>query len=226
MADQERSKRVPQNPEPEVNPRLTQQAKPSRPEEAKPESTDKGAGPYRRPFMKRTDFPYVVTMLFAFFAWAVTHAVDRLIVLPLVKLTQTIEEQEDGHYLTFEFKNITSNVNFRNLTIRILGENEANRFSKPKPIVIGSGWIADAKLFGNRDGIKLEFPSFHPGWRLELTTVMTGGGAPTVHLESADVPTILEPVGLRTALVEWELHIIASLAGLALMSIIVWATKR
>ena len=176
--------------------------------------------------MKRTDFPYIVTLLFAFFSWTVAHAIDRLIALPLVKLTQTVVERADHNHLTIEFENITSSVNFENLTIRILGKTSEDQFSPPTTTVIGRGWDGKASLFTKGDGIRLEIRNFHPGWRLRLTTDMTGGGAPRVQLESAGVPTILEPVGWRTRLIEWELHIVASFAVLALILIIVWARKQ
>ena len=225
--EQPQAKSTGDESEPAASSGLEQQAKPPMPEEAKRKSTDHGTGLFRQPLMKRTDFPYVVTLLFAFFAWAVTHAVDRLITLPLVKLTQTVEEQANGNHLTFEFENITSSVNFEDLIIRILGGKRENRFSKPEDTIIGNGWTGNAKLFkGGDNGIELKLPHFHPGWRLKLTTVMTGGGTPRVQLESASVPTILEPVSWRTWLVEWELFIIASFAVLALIFIVVWARKQ
>ena len=177
----------------------------------------------QQPLMKRADLPYVVALLAALCSWAVTHVVDRLIELPLVKVTQTVEEHADGNRLTIEFENITSNINFEDIVIRILGETPQNRFSKPNTTIIGGGWDGTANLFKKGDAITLKIPHFHPQWRLELTTDMTGGGTPRLQLESAGVPTILEPVGWRTRLVEWELYIIASFAGFASIFIIVWA---
>ena len=228
MAEQDKPQSAPTGTqsEPAVSPAQEQQAKRPTAEEVRPETPAYGARSVRQPLMNRTDFPYVVTLLLAFFAWALTHAVDRLTAMPLVKLTQTIEEQVDRHELTFEFKNITSRVNFEDLTIRILGETDKQRFTEPTTTVIGGGWDGDAHLFEAEDGIRLTFPDFHPGWELAVTTVMTGGGMPRVQLESAGVPAILEPVGLRTRLVEWELYIIASFAGLALAIIITWVRKQ
>lgn len=176
--------------------------------------------------MTRTDFPYVVTLLLALLSWAVAHAVDRLAELPLVKITQTVERQINGSRVTIEFENITSSVNFEHLTVRILGETPENQFTAPRTKVIGGGWDGSASLFSERDGVLLKMPNFHPEWKLELTTDMTGEGAPRIQLESADTPTILEPAGLRTMLVEWELHIIAAFAGVALVFITVWARKQ
>ena len=190
------------------------------------EHTDNGAGSSRPTLMKRTDFPYVVTLLFACFAWAVTHTVDRLLVLPLVKLTQTVHEQAGSSRLTFEFENITSSVNFKDLTIRILGDTRTNRFSKPTTTVIGGGWDGSASRFPTHDAIQLEIPDFHPGWRLRLETSMTGGGEPRIQLEGASVPAILEPAGWRTTLLEWELLVIALFAASALLFIIVWARQQ
>ena len=175
--------------------------------------------------MQRTDFPYAVTILFAMLSWGITHAVDRLTELPLVKVTQAVNEQANASHVTLQFKNITSNVNFRRLTIRILGETEQHTFSKPKTTVIGGGWDGDTHLFKKKDGIELKIPEFHPRSRLELTTVTTPRGTPQVQLVSAEVPTILEPTSLRTWLVEWELYIIGSFAVLALLSIIVWSRR-
>ena len=228
MTDQEQPNPDSQSldPVPEVSLGLERQVTPPTPKEAKLEITNKGAGSYRNLLMKRTDFPYVVTLLFAFFAWVVTHTVDRVIALPLVKFTQTIEGQADGHRLTIKFENITSNVNFKNLNIRILGETVENRFSAPSTTVIGGGWDAESNLFEKGDAVDLMFSDFHPGWRLRLTTNMIGGGTPRVQLVSADVPAILEPAGLRTWLVEWELYIIALFAILALIFILVWAREH
>lgn len=224
--EQPKPARTGTHPEPAVSPALEQEAKLPTAVEAEPEITDSRAGSFHQPLMKRTDFPYVITLLFALFAWAVTHAVDRFVAVPLVKLTQTVEEQADGNHLTFEFENITSGVNFEDLIIRILGETPNHQFTKPETTIIGGGWDGDASLFEVGDGIELQIPNFHPGWRLELTTVMTGGGTALVQLESAGVPTIIEPVGLRTWLVEWELRIIALFAGSALIFIIAWARRQ
>lgn len=191
-----------------------------------PVPEDKDANPSRKSLMQRADFPYVVTLLVAFLSWGITHAVDRLTELPLVKVTQTVDEQADVGHVTLEFENITSNVNFRDLTIRILGETQQHRFSPPKTTIIGGGWDGNADLFKEQDGIQLEFPDFHPRWRLKLTTDIKPVGMPRVQMESAGVPTILEPVGLRTWLVEWELCIIGSFAVFALISIIVWARGK
>ena len=144
--------------------------------------------------MKRTDFPYIVTLLFAFFSWTVAHAIDRLIALPLVKLTQTVVERADHNHLTIEFENITSSVNFENLTIRILGKTSEDQFSPPTTTVIGRGWDGKASLFTKGDGIRLEIRNFHPGWRLRLTTDMTGGGAPGFSWKARACRRYLNPL--------------------------------
>lgn len=195
--------------------------------EAESRRRNRNADLSRQSIMNRTDFPYVVSLLFAFLSWSLAHAVDRLVELPLVKLTETVEQQADTIvYLTVEFENITSSINFENLTIRILGETPENRFAPPNTMVIGAGWDGEASLFEAGDGISLYIADFHPEWSIELTTTMFGRGMPRVQLEEADVPTILEPVGWRTRLVEWELYIIVLIACGALIFITLWARTQ
>ena len=172
---------------------------------------------------RRTAFPYIVTLLLAILAWTVTHTVDRLIALPLLKFSLT---QADGNLLSFEFENIASNVNFKNLTIMIRGENPETRFSEPVPTIVGRGWLDDVSLNPTGDAILLTMKNFHPGWELRLSTIMTGSGKPQVQLKSADVPTILEPISWRTILVELELLILACFAFVALFAIVWWAWRQ
>ena len=179
----------------------------------------------QQPLVKRTDFPFVVTLLAAFLSWAVTHSVDRLISLPLVKFTQTEDVQPDGNHLTFEFSNLTSDVNFKDLTIRIVGI-KSNQFSNTSTEIIGPGWDCDETIFGEKDGIEVNCPEFHPEWELRLSTVMTGEKIPRVQLEHSAVPTILEPASWRTFLIEYELFIIALFASVALVLIVVWAMRQ
>ncbi len=172
---------------------------------------------------RRTAFPYFVTLLLAILAWTVTHTVDRLITLPLLKYTQT---EVSGGQLTFEFENITSSVNFKNLTILIRGENTDNRFSDPVTTIVGGGWYGSALLNSTRDAVQLTIKNFHPGWKLKLSTTMAGGGEPQVQLKGAGVPTILEPSSWRTILVESELLILACFTFFAIFAIVWWAWRQ
>lgn len=182
----------------------------------------------RKPALSMTALPLAVTLLSAFFAWALAHTVDHLKTLPLLRFTQIAEVKEDGTHLTFEFKNITGNVVFKNVNIIILGEAEEyeNRFTEPETFIIGSGWAVEKRLYRTKDGIHLTLRDFHPGWAFRLETVMSGEGVPRVQLEHSDTPTMLERANWKSWLVEYQLRLIFLFGLGALMSVAVLAWKE
>lgn len=188
---------------------------------------NKDASSHQLPLMKRTAFPFVVTLLLAFIAWAATHAIDRLTKLPLIKYTQTMKvEQDNSQLLTFEFENITSNINFADIEIRILFVSSNGKFLNPVTTVVGPGWDADTHLFSDGSAIRLTIPNFHPEWKLRLSTNLIGADIPRVQLEKSTVPTILEPASWRTILIEYEIVIITLFAFMALVFFVLWARNQ
>ncbi len=188
------------------------------------------------PLMKRTDFPYVITLLFAFLSWAIAHAVDRATTVPFVKYRLTVEsrsecpgcepsKQPGVHCVTFLFQNVTRSVKFQDTTIRIRGGYD-DRFSEPHTRVIGTSREGKAKLLHAKDGVELVLEEFHPGQRLLVRTTTTGEAKPKLHLMSSGVPTVLQRSGLRTWLVDGEMYIITSLIALLCCFLIVWARRQ
>ena len=212
-----------------------QSAEPPHSEPVPPGSANGNARARWQALTRRTAFPYIVTLLLAILAWTVTHTVDRLIALPLLKYTQSDSEENCDspriarvYCLTFEFKNITRNVNFENLTIHILDKDISSgiEFYEPVTEIIGVGWDGDVMLSPSKKAVTLTVEDFHPEWVLRLSTLVNGLGEPRAQLESADVPTILERRSWRTWLIEWELCIISFFAIFALFSILWWVWRQ
>lgn len=167
--------------------------------------------------------PVIVTLLLGILAWTFTHAVDRYLQDPIIKVSKKIERTNGSEVkLIVSFENISRNTNFANLVIVILGNSPANTFTKPIPVAIGPGWLPTTTLKPAKDAIDIKFDSFHPGWTVQLTTTMTGEGDPRIQLQKSPVATVLQPAGLKTCIIENEILITTLLGGLAFLSIIVW----
>lgn len=171
-----------------------------------------------------TTAPVVITLLFSIAAWTITRSADRLLRQPIIKITERVEaSQQEGKDITLTITNITQNTLFKNVTVHVRGETENARFSKPDDRILGSGW--DGKIVHDDpyDSFTIVLTQFHPGWKLEVKTTMTSSEDHKVHLENADVATMLQSPGLKTVLIEYEIPITVTMSGVAVFCILLWA---
>lgn len=174
----------------------------------------------------KNNLPIIVTILLAIAAWTFTHAVNRFIQRPMIKVSQTIKTHTNKtSKIKLNFKNITQNINFKNMKIRILGNSQTDKFTKPNLSVIGSGWSPKAMLTEERDGIKLEFDNFHPSWEVALETTMSGKGNPRIQLQKSAAAVILQESGFKTWIIEYEIVITSTLGAGAIMFIFAWMIR-
>ena len=167
--------------------------------------------------------PIVITILLAIAAWTFTHATNRFLQEPIVKVSQnTTSDTKINNRVTITLTNITKHMNFKGMEVQILGEHKDNRFTVPELTIVGSGWTPTYDLNQNRDGIDVQFSDFHPGWEVELTTTMSGQGTPRIHLKNSQVPAVLQQAGLKTCIIENEILISTSFGLLAIVCVLVW----
>lgn len=170
------------------------------------------------------NIPIIVTILLAIAAWTFTHAVNRFLEEPIVKFSRESKKEDgDTHtQVTFTFTNISHDKNFADMELTILGKSENNKFTEPKSTIVGLGWTPKADLTANGDGIDVKFDNFHPGWKVVLTTTMSGNGTPQLQLKSSRMPTVLQEAGFKTCIIENEILITTILGLLAFFSILFW----
>ena len=166
--------------------------------------------------------PLIVTILLAIAAWGFTHAVDRFLQQPMIKLSENIVSDTQKSDIKLTFKNITPNINFADLHIVILGSTQENKFTKPKLSIVGIGWQPNSTLNAAMDGIDLKLEHFHPGWEFELSTTMTGEGTPRIQLKKSLVATTLQKSGIKTCMVENEILITTCLGAITFAYIVFW----
>ena len=218
----------PHEAEPASEPGVSQGAEPparSVPADTTELNTDTAASP-RQSLTRRTDFPYLMTLLFALLSWAVAHAADRVVELPLIKVTQETDAQAEVqgvHEVKLHLKNITSRVRFENLALRVLPPTDGARFlSQPITYPKGGLWGQSATLLLAEDGIIIRLPEFHPSAELTMMTRTNVKGDLEMRIEESNVPAMLRSPGLTTWLVERELAIIASILAVALIVLVAW----
>lgn len=167
--------------------------------------------------------PIIVTILLGIIAWTFTHAVDRYLQDPIIKVSKKTERtNENKAKVVISLENISHNINFTDMVIVVLGNSPSNTFDKPTRRAVGPGWPPTTTLNSERDTIDIVFKSFHPGWKVQLTTTMFGQGDPRIQLKHAPVATVLQPAGFKTWIVENEILITTLLGAIAFLYIVVW----
>jgi hypothetical protein len=174
--------------------------------------------------------PYLVTLVIGALAWALTHAVDRLLSTPMVKYSvQQISSNENKTvYLTF--KNITRDKTFKKLHLIL---------TAPSDGVIAAGAVIPVQPASEGDQpyqvegrtFEFTFPEFQPGWQIEISVDYTGSSQPSLRLSSPDQTVYAIAPSIQSILVEYDIEILMALAVLAavwaLALLIIWmATLR
>lgn len=179
----------------------------------------------RPPLLARTEVPFLVTLLFALLGWGLSQAVDRVSKRPILKYTVDVEEDVDLRRVQVALKNIMSDVNFKNFKLQILGADPAVRFSE-LAVTVPRGPPLRSSLSARHDSIDLDFDHFPPRSQVRLTALMEGDGKPQIHILESEDPMLLEPRGLPTWIVEWELHILSLIVIMACGLLLLWWIKR
>ena len=108
--------------------------------------------------------PFVIVILFAIIAWALTQGFNYLQNQPMIKvqtITKGSKENKNGDLdIELSFKNITGDKNFNDVEIQLMGNDLNNKFSEPDLRQTAVGIGATAKLYRMKDGIIITLPKF------------------------------------------------------------------
>lgn len=83
--------------------------------------------------LRAEKMPYFLVILFAILTYALTHIVDRLSNIPLVRYRVERTKSKRGWKFTYHIKNITADKNFKNIDFLVLPaiENDTISFFRP-----------------------------------------------------------------------------------------------
>jgi hypothetical protein len=156
--------------------------------------------------------PYVVTILIAALAWAITHMADRLLSSPMIKYSEQKISSNGEQTLFLTFKNITRDKTFKKLQIILTAATDG---------VITSGAIIPAQPAWEGDQpyqvagrtFEFTFPEFQPGWEIEISANYTGSAQPTLRLSSPEQTVYAIRPSLKTLVVEYDVELLTGLAA-------------
>jgi hypothetical protein len=175
--------------------------------------------------LKRENFPYLLTIMFAVVAWGITHIVDSLLKAPI--LEYNVAKQARGKNTTFEysFTNISRTKQFQDLEISfVLSSNEGLEFLQDSCKI---KWIPPLKhgepAVKEKDTFKFTIPQFHPNCRIKVVMTVSGKGEPTLHYKSNKPESVLlEKGSIYTFIAKNERGIIIILIGILILLMIIY----
>jgi hypothetical protein len=113
--------------------------------------------------------PYIVTIVIAALAWALTHMADRLLSTPMIKYTIQEISSETGKAVFLTFKNITRDKTFKGLQILLTASSDGLITSGAViPVQPASEGTQPNQVAGRT--FEFTFPEFQPGWQIEISS--------------------------------------------------------
>jgi hypothetical protein len=163
--------------------------------------------------------PYIVTIIVAGLAWALTHVVDRLLGTPLLTYQTQITESSGKKSLYVTLKNITRDKTFRNVRV-ILTAATGDLITNAAVIPIQPAWEGDEP--GTREGrtFDFKFSEMQPGSQFEISVTFGGIDQPTLRMSTDDTINFVRP-SWETWIVENEISLLACLVVLGIIALLV-----
>ena len=152
--------------------------------------------------------PYVVTIMMAGLAWALTHLADRLLETPMIKYSIEMVG-ESTEYL--KFKNITRSKTFRNLKI-ILTASADGRIISGAVIPVQPAFEGDQPYQVAGRTFEYSFPEFQPGWQIELSVEYAGSSKPSLRLTAPEQIIYAITPSAESYIVENDIYILGCFA--------------
>ena len=171
--------------------------------------------------------PYLLTVLVALTAWALTHSVDRMLASPLVEYTSTIEANAEGKFVSYTVHNISADHVFKDLQFSILtpeGEIKKGRVTVHAPMTFGERRVPPVET---TTSYSVTFPYLHPGWTFDLAAQISGDAKPRLVFTAAE-PVRLVQASIETTLTKYERALLASviLLGTVLIAVYLYLLVR
>jgi hypothetical protein len=166
--------------------------------------------------------PYAITIVMAALTWAATHLADRLLSTPMVKYSVQRLATKDGQTLYLTFKNITRDKTFKQLQLILTAPSNGVIISGAViPVQPASEGDQPYKVEGRT--FEFVFPEFQPGWQIELSVNYTGSAQPSLRLSSPDQTIYAVTPSIETAIVEYDIEILAGLATIWIVALLlIW----
>jgi hypothetical protein len=165
--------------------------------------------------------PYVVTLIVAALAWAVTHIVDRLLTTPLLTYRSQIIQGAGNKSLYLTLKNITKDKTFRNVHL-IITSAQGEVMRDPAVIPIQPAWEGDQPWTLSGSTLEYNFSEIQPGSQFEVSVTFAGREQPTVRMSSENTIDFARP-SWETWIVENENFLLACLLGFGIIALILAA---
>ena len=166
--------------------------------------------------------PYIVTVLMAGLAWALTHFVDRLLTTPMLRYEVQNFSSPSGQTQYLTFHNITRDKTFRKVRLTLTAPDDGV-FTGAVVIPIQPASEGDTPYQMAGRTFEFTFPELQPGWRVEISSTYTGSSPPSLRLSSPDQTIYTVTSSFQTLLVQHELEALLLLAALwAVILFIVW----
>ena len=170
--------------------------------------------------IRDSEFPFLVTILFAVVGWSITHIVDRAIDAPLIMYEEQFRDAACPKVYSITVRNLSRDRNFAGLVITFIGASQKDRFENP--MSVADFPAGDAIEVITSGGVSFTFPALQPGWRVELSAEYLGDGRPQFRVEESPSALELAEKGWRTWLVQNEITLLIAIAALATLVIVFW----
>jgi len=167
------------------------------------------------------DVPYLITILVAIAAWAITHVADRLLKSPVIEYS--IDKSLAGATRTVKVTilNLSSTAFF--------GQKFELQGTGLKPCTVAMdfqppAWASGSTPEPGTNGVAFVIDQLQPGWSVVLCgTYPASGPEPAFLLKDGAKQAIeLRQRGLRTWIVKYETELIIALALSAILLFVLW----
>jgi len=169
--------------------------------------------------LKKSDFPYIITLLLGLVAFGVTSIVDSITSTPVVMMEEEYvqpSKNKKGSYKLI-LTNLTGGTNFKGLTVNIESTNFELLFTEPKIRVLAPGTAPKITKAADNTGLVLTFSNLLPNVAFEVMTkvsldeeLMSSNSESIPHfriLDSSKGMSFFTP-GLKTLLIQYEIEIL------------------
>lgn len=170
--------------------------------------------------------PYIVTIVVAALAWALTHMADRLLSTPMVKYTIQELSSNTGKTVFLTFKNITRDKAFKGLQILLTASSDGLiTTGSVIPVQPASEGAQPYQVAGRT--FEFTFPEFQPGWQIEISADYTGSARPSLRMSSPEQTIYAVVPSLKSFLVEYDIEILLLLAlSWTIALLLIWTIAR
>ena len=158
--------------------------------------------------------PFILAILLAGLAWALTRYADILDRSPIIEYQILLESREDPPRVTVVLENLTWDKKFSNLKFRLTAVDVKNPRINPIPPA-SEGDVAPT---ANGETAQFEIRAFHPGWRFELAANYNASANANVSFRLENSPDTVRLIerSLETFIVRYQALIVAGL-------VVVWS---